>query len=121
MNPSPARVLLHTDGFTLRDELTAHAEAKASKLVRHTHPRVHLVRINVKRHAPHSSAPYFEVCATAENEGPDHIMHADGPEPEVAITEALHKLERALIESAGARKSRLHQPSPVKTTTDLEV
>ena len=121
MNTSPAQVLLHTDGFAPRDELTAHAEAKASKLLRHSHPHVHLVRINVKRHAPHSSAPFFAVRATAENEGPDHIVHADGAEPESAINEAVHKLERALAASAGTRKHKLHHPSPAKMTADYVI
>lgn len=120
MNTSPSRVLLHTDGFAPRDELIAHAEAKAGKVMRHTHPHVHLLRINVKRHAPHSRAPYFEARATAENEGPDHIVHADGPEPEAAINEAMHKLERVLTATAGARKHRLHHPSPLKAMTDSD-
>lgn len=114
MNTSPSHVLLHTEGFALRDELSAHAEMKAGKVLRHSHPRVHLVRLTVKRHTPHSSAPFFAVRATAENEGPDHIVHADGAEPETAINEAMHKLERALAASAGARKHRMHHPSPTK-------
>ncbi len=118
MNTSPPRVLLRTDGFALRDELIAHAEAKAGKLTRHSHPHVHLVRIDVKRHAPHSSTPYFAVRATAENEGPDHVVHAEGAEPESAINEAVHKLERALANSAGELKHRLHRPSPLKAMAD---
>lgn len=114
MNTSPSPVLLHTEGFAMREELTAHAEAKADKLLRHSHPRVHRVRINVKRHTPHSGASFFAVRATAENEGPDHIVHADGAEPETAINEAMHKLERALAASAGARKHRMHRASLAK-------
>ncbi len=118
MNTTPAHLLLHTDGFALREELTAHAEAKAAKLLRHSHPHVHLVRISVKRHAPHSGAPFFAVRAIAENEGPDHIVHADGPEPESAINEAMHKLERALADSAGTRKHRLHHSTPVEEAAE---
>lgn len=120
MNASPSRILLHTDGFALRDELTAHAEAKAAKVLRHTHPRVHLVRVAVRLNTPHSGAPFFSARATAENEGPDHIVHADGVEPEVAINEVMRKLERALADSAGARKHRLHHPSPIKAALTEE-
>ncbi len=114
MTNSPSRVLLRTEGFALRDELTAHAEEKAGKLMRHSHPRVHLLRLNVKLETPHSGAPFFAVRAIAENEGPDHIVHAEGSEPESALNDAVHKLERALSGSAGERKHRLHQPSPAK-------
>jgi ribosome-associated translation inhibitor RaiA len=118
MNNTPSRVLLHAEGFAVRDELTAHAEEKAGKLLRHSHPRVQLLRFNVKLHTPHSGAPFFAVRAIAENEGPDHIVHADGAEPESAINEAVHKLERALAGSAGARKHDLHRTSSLKTVAD---
>lgn len=119
MNTSPSQVLLHTEGFAPREELIAHAEAKAGKVLRHSHPRVHLVRITVKRHTPHSGAPFFAVRATTENEGPDHVVHADGAEPETAINEAMHKLERALTATAGAHKHRLHQSSLAKAAADV--
>ena len=115
MNNAPSRVLLHTEDFALRDELATHAEAKAGKVLRHSHPRVHLVRLTVKRHTPHSGAPFFAVRAIAENEGPDHVVHADGAAPESAINEAVNKLERALAGSAGARRHNLRRASSINT------
>jgi hypothetical protein len=120
MNDTPSRILLQTEGFALRAELTAHAEAKAGKVLRHSSPRVHRVRFNVKRETPHAGAPFFAVCAIAENDGRDQVVHADGVEPESAINEAVHKLERALADSAEARKHNVHRPSPVKATADSE-
>lgn len=113
MNASPSRVLLTTDGFTARPELTAHAETKAARLFRHSHPHVHLVRIGVKRNLPHSGAPFFAARATAEHEGPDHVSHAEGMEPEAAINEVVDKLERSLTAAAGKRKHRLHHEPAV--------
>jgi ribosome-associated translation inhibitor RaiA len=114
MTASPS-LILTTEGFSARAELSAHAETKSAKLLRHTDPRVHLVRINVKRHAPHSAAVYFAVRATAENDGADHVAHADGAAPEAAINSAVGKLERALSETAAARKNR----SPLRSVTEL--
>jgi hypothetical protein len=109
MNPPTPRVLLTTDAFALRPELVAYAEAKAARLFRHSRPRVHLVRINVKYNLPHSGIAFFSARATAEHEGLDHISHADGPEPETAINAAVGKLERALTAAAGLHKHALHR------------
>jgi ribosome-associated translation inhibitor RaiA len=120
MNNSPSHVLLTTEGFAAPAELTDHAETKAAKLLRHAYPRVHLVRINVKLNTPHSGAPFFAARATAENEGPDHVVHAEAATPETAIKEVVDKLERALTASAGLRKHRIHQGAGPGVESALE-
>lgn len=119
MNASRSRVLLTTDGFAARVELTTHAETKAAKLFRHSHPQVHFVRINLKRTVPHSGAPFFAARASAEHEGRDHISHAKGAEPETALNEGVDKLERALSGTAGKRKHGLHREAALSAEPGL--
>jgi ribosome-associated translation inhibitor RaiA len=119
MNAYPQNLILTTDGFAARAELTTHAEAKVTKLLRHTHPRVHLVRVHVRLEKPHSGPAFFAARATAERAGSVHVMHGEAAEPETAITEAFDKLERALTAKAGARKHAQHHPHPVELAAQL--
>jgi len=115
MNTSHPPVILSTEGFTLRSDLVAHAEEKAGKLQRHLHPHVECVRLHVKRHTPHTDAPLFAVCATAEESaGPDFVVHAASPEPVTAINAAFDKLERAVAAAARARKHWQRHDCPVE-------
>ena len=119
MNTSPAHVLLTTEGFASRDDLALLAEAKGAKVLRHRLPRVHLVRIHVKRYAPRSGAPFFAARATAENDGPDHVAHAEGAEPTAAVSKVVAKLERALASTASARQHRWHTPDPALALAEV--
>ena len=119
MKTSPAHVLLTTEGFSPRDDLALLAEAKGAKILRHLNPRVHLVRVHVKRQAPRSGAPFFAARATAENEGPDHVTHAEGAEPATAVNQVIAKLERALAGTAGARKHRWHEAAPALALAEI--
>lgn len=108
MNLNTPSVILTTEAFTSRPELHLHAETKCAKLFRHLHPRVQLVRVHVKHYAPHAEEAYFAARATAEHSGPDHVVHAEGNEPESAINAVVDKLERALASAAGLRKHQMH-------------
>ena len=113
MTTTPPQVLFTTEGFPARPELNAFAADKAAKLLRHSHPRVNLVRLHLKRETPHRGAAIFCARATIEQAGPDHVVHATATEPETAIKSAVDKLERALTTSAGARKHQQHHPHAV--------
>ena len=113
MNTSRPSVILSTEGFAAPANLAAHVDEKAIKLLRHVHPRTHLLRINLKLEKPHSGTPYFHVRASAEGEGPDHVAHAVGTRPETAINGVVDKLERSLSASAGARRHALHHPHAI--------
>ena len=119
MNTSPAHVLLTTESFAPSDDLALLSEAKGAKILRHLHPRVHLLRVHVKRYAPRSGAPFFAARATAENEGPDHVAHAEGAEPEIAVNKVVAKLERALASTASARKHGWHEPAPALALAEV--
>lgn len=111
MNNPTSALILTCDGFALRPELRTLAEEKTAKLLRHDRPRVHLVRAHVKHEAPHGAAPTFNVRATAEHAGPDHIVHASASEPAGALHAAFTKLERALRDAAGSLKRARHARS----------
>lgn len=113
MNTTSSKVILATEGFAARPELAVHAEEKALKLLRHEHPRVLRLRINVKLEKPHDGQSHFVVRAAAEHEGPANIAYAVGIRPEAAINAVVDKLERILSASAGARKHWLHHPHGV--------
>jgi hypothetical protein len=113
MNTTSSRVILATEGFAARPELAVHAEEKALKLLRHEHPRVLRLRLNVKLAKPRDGQPHFIARAAAEHEGADNIAHAVGIRPEAAINAVMDKLERILSASAGARKHWLHHPHGV--------
>ena len=119
MNTSPPKIIVTTEGFPIRPELTAHAEEKGAKLLRHTHPRVSAVKLHVKRETPHAGPVSFSVRATAEHSGPADVVHAEASQPDAAIRSAIDKLERALTTSAGARKHEQHHPHAVEITTNL--
>ncbi|HEX2855331.1 MAG TPA: HPF/RaiA family ribosome-associated protein [Opitutaceae bacterium] len=119
MNTSSPKILLSTEGFLTSLDLIDYADGKAAKLLRHEHPRVHLVRLHLKRETPHSGAPHFSARATAEHAGPDHVVHASGSHPEAAINAAVDKLERALTGAAGAARHLKHHPHPVELAVDL--
>jgi ribosome-associated translation inhibitor RaiA len=119
MNTPSQKVLLTTEGFLTSIDLIDHAEGKAAKLLRHEHPRVHLVRIHVKRETVHSGAPRFSARAMAERFGPDHVVHATGGQPETAVNAAIDKLERAVLSAVGAAKHNKHHPHPVELAVDL--
>ncbi len=114
MIESPHDILLTTEGFTAHTELTAHAASKAARLFRHGEPRVDRVRLHLKREAPHSAPPYFAARAIAQNAGPDHVAHAEAPEPETALNAVVEKLERALTATARAHKHRQHHPHAIE-------
>lgn len=101
---TPSNLILTTEGFALRQELAELATAKSAKVLRHEHPPVHRVRLHVKHEAPHHAAPCFLARATAEHAGPDHVAHATGAEPEIAIHAALAKLERLLSDAIASRR-----------------
>lgn len=103
MNNSP-QLILTADGFTLRPELSALAHEKAAKILRHEHPRVHLVRAHVKHEVQGGGNTRFTVRATAEHAGPDHVVHGFASEPGTALNTAFSKLERELSEAAASRK-----------------
>lgn len=119
MNTSTQKILLTTEGFLTSLDLIDHAGEKAAKLLRHEHPRVHLVRIHVKRETPHSGVPHFSARATAEHAGPDHVVHASGSQPEAAVNVAVDKLERAFLAAVGAARHHKHHPRPVELAVDL--
>jgi len=108
MNTTPTRLILTCEGFSPKDEIRAHADEKAAKILRHETPRVDLVRLHLKREAPHSAPVRFSARATAEHAGPDHVIHAEAEEPATAITTAFAKLERVLSSAAGVRKHERH-------------
>jgi ribosome-associated translation inhibitor RaiA len=112
-------MILTTDGFSARAELTPHAESKVAKLLRHVHPRVQLVRVHVKLEQPHSGPTFFSVRATAERPGSDHVVHAEAAQPEMAVNAAFDKLERTLTSAAGARKHQQHHPHPTELAAQL--
>ena len=103
MNSNPTNLIFSTEGFANRADLAMHSEDKMAKLLRHAQPHVDRVRVHVKREAPHSRAPYFAVCATAESAGPNYVAHAESAEPVVAINAAFDKLERSVLAAARAR------------------
>jgi ribosome-associated translation inhibitor RaiA len=113
MTTTPPQVLFTTEGFPVRPELNAFAADKTAKLLRHTHPRVNVVRLHLKRETPHRGAAFFSARASTEQAGPDHVVHATSTEPETAIKSAVDKLERALATSTGARKHQQHHPRAV--------
>jgi|GEM_PF-3355216 len=119
MNTSPQKIIVTTEGFPIRPELTAHAEEKGAKLLRHTHPRVNVVRLHIKRETPHVGPISFSVRATAEHNGPAAVVHAEAPQPEAALRSAIDKLERALTTTAGARKHEQHHPHAVDLSANL--
>jgi ribosome-associated translation inhibitor RaiA len=119
MNTSPQKIIVTTEGFPIRPELTTHAEEKSAKLLRHTRPCVDTVRLHVKRETPHVGPVFFSVRATAEHSGPADVVHAEASQPDAAIRSAIDKLERALTTTAGARKHELHHPHPVELTANL--
>jgi ribosome-associated translation inhibitor RaiA len=113
MNSIPPKVILSTEGFATRPELAAHAEEKAAKLLRHSHPRVLRLRINLKHQKPHAGQPHFFARALAEGDGANHIAHAVAAQPEAAINAVVDKLERAISSSADARKYEQHHPHEI--------
>src|SRR5882724_9301717 len=114
MTFNPLNIELSTEGFSGRAELTAFVVEKAAKLFRHAHPQIYLARFHIKRLAPHSRGPYFEVRALVEHAGVAHVVHAEELEPEAALHIAIEKLERALTADAGIRKHRQHHTLPVE-------
>lgn len=113
MNTPTSRLILTSEGFSPREEDRTHADEKAAKVLRHTTPRVDLVRLHLKRETPHSAPVRFTARATAEHAGPDHVIHAEADEPATAINTAFAKLERVLSSVAGLRKHERHvDPAP---------
>lgn len=109
MNVTKPRVIVSTEGFSVRPDLILHVEAKAAKLRRHQVPRVGHVRIHVRRETPHAGAPVFAVSAAAETRGPDLVAHGSAAKPETAINAAFVKLERAAKAAAGVKKVGRHR------------
>ena len=99
--------------------MAVHAEEKALKLLRHEHPHVLRLRINLKLQKPHDAQSHFVARASAEHEGPAHVAHAVGVRPESAINAVVDKLERILSASAGARKHWLHHPHGIEVPCAL--
>lgn len=104
MNPTAPKVMLSAEGFTARADLLERAEAKATKLRRHEHPRVGHVRLHVRLETPRNDTKRFAVSATAETRGPDLVAHSTAVKPETAINAVFTKLERGIAAATGERK-----------------
>jgi putative sigma-54 modulation protein len=115
---SPDIVLIHTEGFTARDELVALAHRKVEKLFRHG-DRLVRVRLNIAREAPRSGAEWFAATARLERAGRDAVTHAFGETPEAVVHEAVEKLERMIAARVGARKHAVHHPRAVELAAAL--
>src|SRR5687767_12883809 len=59
MNSPTSRLILTSEGFSPRPEDRTHADEKAAKVLRHTNPRVDLIRLHLKRETPHSAPARF--------------------------------------------------------------
>lgn len=108
--PHDPEMILFTDGFSAGPELVATAEEKAAKLHRYTHTRVGAVRVRVTRETPHSTAPRFSVCVSTRRTGAECVVHSIGAEPEPAVDEAFHKLERLITNVSGERRAVRRHP-----------
>jgi ribosome-associated translation inhibitor RaiA len=118
MNTNPPSLILSTAGFANRADFTTHVNEKVTKLLRHVHPQLGLVRVHVKRETPHSRPAYFAARAIVETAGPDYLAHAEAAEPETAIDVAFDKLERAVTAAVRARKHQQKHDSPVALGAD---
>ncbi|HEY0943646.1 MAG TPA: hypothetical protein VGD81_00200 [Opitutaceae bacterium] len=105
-------VLLHTEGFAARAELSTLAERKAAKLFRHA-GWLERLRVNIVRETLRGSEPRFAVIAVLERAGADAVIHATAAHPEIALGEAFDKLERIVAARTDARlHARRHPVSP---------
>ena len=112
--PTAPEMILFADGFTAGPELVSVAEAKAAKLHRHAHPRIGSIRVRVTRETPHSEAPHFSVCLTARRSGAECVVHSVATEPEPAVDEAFHKLERLIANVSGERRAERRHPHGIE-------
>ena len=113
MKPTEPKVILSAEGFTARPTLLEHAEAKATKLRRHEHPRVGHVRLHIRLETPRNGTKRFAVAATAETRGPDLVAHSVAAKPETALNAVFAKLERGIAAAAGERKHRRQKLAPI--------
>jgi ribosome-associated translation inhibitor RaiA len=104
MNIAVQPMIFSTDDFAHRADLAEHAEQKVAKLLRRAHTCAGLVKVHVRREAPHSRPAYFIARASVETPGPDFVAHAEAAEPLAAINAVFDKLER--LATARARKQR---------------
>lgn len=111
-------VLLHTEGFVARAELSTLAERKAAKLCRHA-GRLERLRLNIVREALRGSEPRFAVVAVLQRASADAVIHATAAHPETALNEAFDKLERIVAARTGVRLHARRHPSPPELSAAL--
>lgn len=116
MTIPPTQLSMATDGFSPSADLVAHAEEKASKLRRHAHPRVAVVRVHVKLELAGSGERFFTACVRAEIPGPDQVVHATAETPLCAISRAFGKIERAITGAGRACKHRQRHEAVARAT-----
>lgn len=114
--PMPTTVLplvIHTEGFALKPDLSELVARKAATLSR-SGGRLVRLRLTIERLPPHHREGGFKAVAILERAGPDLVVHAEAVEPEAVVGAVVEKLARGLLDDAGARQHDRRHPHAVE-------